>query len=120
MKKISLFLITVLFIFTLCACTEKTISVKIAYEDDQGNAGGMQSQMNEGSLKDLLDDFSKSSDFSYELDDEGRLISVNGILSDENGTWQIYRNDQLLEIDPAEVSLEDNDYFVIRYKANNE
>ncbi|MBO7698772.1 MAG: hypothetical protein J6S38_07065 [Erysipelotrichaceae bacterium] len=119
MKKLSVLLISILLALAITGCQEKRIYVNIGYEDAEGNAAGMQAETTEGPLKGILEDFKKGGDFTYELDADGKLISVNGIPNDDNGYWEIYRNDELLEENLNNVVVKDGDYFMIRYHANN-
>ena len=118
MKKIFVVLMALILTLTVSGCNKKSVSVFISYTDATGKSGGMNAQMPESTLIKLMNDYAKSDDFSYELDADGNLFTVNGVSNDDQGYWEIYRNDELIEGSLKNVTFKDGDNFVISYHAN--
>ena len=114
MKKLLVLALAIMMTLAVSGCQKKSIEVEIGY-NYKDSAGGMHAQMPEGTLKDLMDDFAKTGDFSYEVDDNGFLSSVNGIGNDDDGYWEIYKNDELVGDKIKDVKLADGDIFRVVY-----
>lgn len=116
MKKLTTILLAFLTVLTLSGCQKKIVAT-ISVSD--GSEGGMQAEMKEKStLKDLFDEYSKDTDFTYELDEEGYIVSINGKENDESGYWEILLNDELLDDVIGNTVLNDKDVCSVRYIPN--
>lgn len=117
MKKLFTVLATMLLVVSVAGC-QKKIMASINFNDGD-NVGVIRSEMNaNATLKDLFDDLSKGSDFTYELDGEGYITSINGKANDELGYWNITLNGDLLNDVIANTKLNDGDECNLEYIPN--
>ncbi|MBR3251716.1 MAG: hypothetical protein IKF80_08385 [Erysipelotrichaceae bacterium] len=115
MKKLFTLLLTLVIALALVGCQKKQIVVMVNLSDGDA-ASGMQAEMNENSnLKDLFDSFAAGGDFTYELDANGNVATINGKASDDAGNWVITLNDQAVEGDITKIVLNNNDVCDIKY-----
>ncbi|MBQ1307453.1 MAG: hypothetical protein IIY56_04800 [Erysipelotrichaceae bacterium] len=83
--------------------------------------GGMQAEMKEKStVKDLFDAYSGGADFSYVLDEEGYIVSINGKENDEYGYWEVLLNDEPLDDVIGKTALNDGDVCSVSYIPNQD
>ena len=117
MKKLFTVLAAMLLVVSVAGC-QKKIMASINFNDGD-NVGGMHGEMNaNATLKDLFDVLSKGSDFTYELDGEGYITSINGKANDELGYWNITLNGDLLNDVIANTKLNDGDECNLEYIPN--
>lgn len=116
MKKLFTILAAMLLVVGVTGC-QKPIVATINYSDGD-NAGGMQAEMKQNStLKDLFDELGKGTEFVYEVDDQGNLVSINGKANDEAGNWEITVNGQAITDTLANIKLNEGDVCDIKYVA---
>ncbi|MBR2578227.1 MAG: hypothetical protein IKE38_04765 [Erysipelotrichaceae bacterium] len=119
MKKLTIILLALMTVLTLSGCQKKLIVATINVSDE--NEGGMQAEMNEKStVKDLFDEYSEGADFTYELDEEGYVVSINGKENNELGYWEILLNGNLLDDVIGKTALNDKDIVDVRYIPNKD
>ena len=118
MKKIIPILLAFLMALTLTGC-QKSIVATINVSDT--TQGGMQAEMKEKStLKDLFDEYSKGADFTYELDEEGYIVSINGKENNEFGYWEVLLNGETLDDVIGNTTINDKDVCDVKYIPNED
>lgn len=125
LMKITALLTVLLMAVALCSCQQKTINVELNFTDASGGQGGMNAAVPEKStLKDLFDAYDQIDTFTYELDSEGYIVSINGRENDESGRWAICKQIDGID-DPindiiANIPLADGDVYTITYIPNED
>ena len=120
MKKLLTLLFTLLMMLALVGCQKKQIVVSLNFRDGDSSSG-MRGELNEKStLKDLFDSFAQGADFSYELDSEGYIVSINGKANDEFGYWEILLNNDVINDVISKIELKQDDVCDITYIPNQE
>lgn len=119
MKRISIILLSFLMVLAASGC-QKNITASLNLSDSEGNEGGMLAEMAEKStLKDLFDSYAEGQEsFTYELDSEGYIVSINGKENDEYGRWEVLLNGELLDDVIGNIVLNDKDVCDITYIPN--
>ena len=118
MKKV-LTSLMILFVFVGLVGCQKKITASINYSDPNGAAGGMHAEMPaKSTVKDLFEELSKGTDFVYELDDEGYVVSVNGKGNDDLGYWEITVNGNTLDDVIGKTVVNDGDTCDVTYIPN--
>lgn len=113
MKKITTLLMVLFLSLALTGCQKKITATVGVYDTD--SSAGMMCEMKQGStVKDLLDEYVKGaeaqdSSFSYELDEKGHLLSINGKANDDNGHWQLTINGTISDEALDAIVLNDED-----------
>ena len=124
MKKLLNLLLATLMAVTIAAC-QKPIEAELRFKGTDGREGGMTSaSAGNKTLKDLFDAYGSTGDFTYELDEEGYVVSINGTGNDEFGYWAICKYADGLD-DPindtiANITLQDGDVYTVTYIPNEE
>lgn len=124
MKKLLNLLLATLMAVTIAAC-QKPIEAELRFKGTDGSEGGMTSaSTGNKTLKDLFDAYGSTGDFTYELDEEGYVVSINGTGNDEYGYWAICKLVDGLD-DPindtiANISLQDGDVYTVTYIPNED
>ena len=120
MKKIITLLIALLMTAVLAGC-QKQVTASINYTDMNENGGGMQAQMPANcTLKDLFDELSKGTDFTYELDADGYITTICGRGNDELGYWDITLNGEPLDDVIGKTAIKEGDNCNIVYVPNQD
>ena len=115
MKKLLALLLVLLTAIALTGCQKKTIVASINYTDGE-NSGGMNGEMNENStLKDLFDELGNGTDFVYEVDGEGNIVTINNKANDELGSWTITINGVEVSGPIDKVIINDKDVCDVTY-----
>lgn len=118
MKKITLVLLALLTALCMSGCQKKIV---VSMNVKGAGEGGMQTEMKEKStVKDLFDAYSGGADFSYVLDEEGYIVSINGKENDEYGYWEVLLNGELLDDVIGKTVLNDGDVCSVSYIPNQD
>ena len=116
MKKFISLLMAVLMVLALAGCKQKQDIVEIHYSDPEGSEGGMQAEMPQNSnLKNVFDELGKGTDFVYELDGNGVIVSINGKENGELGYWDITLNGEALNDVIENTAVKDGDVCVVTF-----
>lgn len=114
MKKILSLLMAIAVVVSFTGCGKKQIAVSAKWEE-----GNMKAELAEGTVfKDLLDAMEKGTGMTYELDDEGKIVSINGKANDETGNWTVSVNGTVSDSINAQTVLNDGDDYVIEFVSN--
>ncbi len=111
MKKIISALLVLLMALVFAGC-QKQIVCEIHFSDPEGSEGGMRGEMPaKSTLKDLFDALGRGdgAEFTYEVDENGVIVSVNGKENGELGYWDVTLNDQPLNDVIGNIALNDGD-----------
>ncbi len=120
MKKLSILLFVLLIGLAVSGC-QKNITATINFIEGEGKESGMMAELKEKSvLRDLFDAFAKGGTFTYELDDEGYIVSINGKENGESGYWEVLLNGELLDDVITKTVLNDEDVCDVTYIPNEE
>lgn len=119
MKKIFALLLTLVMALAVVGCQKKQIVCMINVDNGDDTGTGMQAEMSEkATLKDMFDDLVKGGSFTYELDSEGYIVSINGKGNDEMGYWEVLLNGEILDDVIAKTALKDGDVCSVTYIPN--
>ncbi|MBQ6222167.1 MAG: DUF4430 domain-containing protein [Solobacterium sp.] len=117
MKNIRI-LLSLLVALTITGC-QKMITASINLNEGDGKESGMRAEMKEKStIKDLFDAFSEGEEFTYEVDNEGYIVSINGKENGEFGYWEVLLNGELLDDVISKTVLNEGDVCDITYIPN--
>ena len=118
MKKITVILLAFLTVLSLTGCQKKIVTM-MNFKDV--TEGGMQAELKEKStIKDLFDAYANGADFTYVLDEEGYIVSINGKENDEFGRWEVLLNGELLDDVIGNTVLNDGDICNVTYIPNDD
>ena len=119
MKKL-LSIVCVLFVaLSLFGC-QKKINTTVNYEDED-QAAVIELEVNKDTtLKSIFDELSKQVSMTYELDNEGYVVSINGKENNEYGHWEITVNDEWLDDVIGKTTIKDGDVCAIKYVSTEE
>ena len=117
MKNIRI-LLSLLVALTITGC-QKMITASINLNEGDGKESGMRAEFKEKStLKDLFDAFSEGKEFTYAVDNEGYIVSINGKENGEFGYWEVLLNGELLDDVISKTGLNEGDVCDITYIPN--
>ncbi len=117
MKNIRI-LLSLLVALTITGC-QKMITASINLNEGDGKESGMRAEMKEKStINDLFDAFSEGEEFTYEVDNEGYIVSINGKENGEFGYWEVLLNGELLDDVISKTVLNEGDVCDITYIPN--
>ncbi|MCR4856251.1 MAG: hypothetical protein K5908_08785, partial [Erysipelotrichaceae bacterium] len=120
MKKLSILLFVLLIGLAVSGC-QKNITATINLIEGEGKESGMMAELKEKSvIRDLFDAFAEGGTFTYELDDEGYIVSINGRENGEFGYWEVLLNGELLDDVITKTVLNDEDVCDVTYIPNEE
>ncbi len=120
MKKKILILLSLLAALTISGC-QKMITASINLREGDGKESGMRAEMKEKStIKDLFDAFGKGDEFTYAVDNEGYIVSINGKENGEFGYWEVLLNGELLDDVISKTILNDGDVCDVTYIPNED
>ena len=120
MRKLSIILFVLLIGLAVSGC-QKNITASINLIEGEGKESGMMAELKEKSvIKDLFDAFTEGGTFTYELDNEGYIVSINGKENGEFGYWEVLLNGELLDDVITKTILNDEDVCDVTYIPNED
>ena len=125
MKKLFTLLMVLLLLGTLTACNKQkeeeaeSVHVTLNVTDKNGEQQGFEFDTADATLEALLESLNATKILTFEKDDDGHIVSVNGVAGSDadNSSWAVYRNGNLETTAINELTLNDGDVIEIAYVA---